>query len=351
MNRLLQKHSLSHQKHVYFILHISIVCHPFRAHSMLLLMLIVASAITTSAAHKTSVVPSIAVAASAHASVRTQPTYEVGRRYDVRLDDGEELMGTVVDVIEGDSSSAAIKLKTAIGVATIYLRQIREAVESEEAYRHAHRIFLMPTAEPIGNDHYVGSVELLGLWAGAGIADIGSVFVARTIIPGIASREQISLINLKATVYEEQYETMSGKMNFAIGTNIGWMNASNRITNLYAAGTFTRVRSRITGLVFANVSGSHSDLFTATAGTLGSLLVRYPSGSIGFGIGVDTRFPGRQDLHVIAELWNSNISSANNSLFLLGLRLANSSVSMDFGFAVVPGFTLVPVTSFAWTPW
>jgi hypothetical protein len=53
---------------------------------------------------------------------------------------------------------------------------------------------------------------------------------------------------------------------------------------------------------------------------------------------------------VIAELWNSNISSANNSLFLLGLRMANSSVSMDFGFAVVPGFTLVPVTSFAWTP-
>ncbi|MFM8569805.1 MAG: hypothetical protein ACKOB6_09410 [Candidatus Kapaibacterium sp.] len=271
-------------------------------------------------------------------------------RYMVRLDDGEQLIGTVVDVIEGDSSTAAIKLKTAIGTATIYLAQIREIRAMDDDYRHAHRIFLMPTAEPIGGDHFAGSVELLGLWAGAGIGEVASVFVARTVIPGIASREQVSVCNLKATVYEERYETMTGKMNFAVGMNLAWLNAANRITNVYAAGTFTRVRSRITGIVFGNMSGSQSDLFTATAGTLGSVLVRYPSGSIGFGIGVDTRFPGRQDLHVIAELWNSNIGSANNSLFLLGLRMANSSVSMDFGFAVVPGFTLVPVTSFAWTP-
>lgn len=273
-----------------------------------------------------------------------------GVRYLVRLEDGEELIGTVVDVLDGDSVKSAIKLKTSIGTATIYLSQIREIRSMDDDYRHAHRVFLMPTAEPIGNDHFVGSVELLGVWAGAGIGEIGSVFVARTVIPGISSREQVSVCNLKATVYEERYESMTGKMNFALGVNLGWLNAANRITNVYAAGTFTRVRSRITGIVFGNISGSQSDLFTATAGTLGSVLVRYPSGSVGFGIGVDTRFPGRQDLHVIAELWNSNISSANNSLFLLGLRMANSSVSMDFGFAVVPGFTLVPVTSFSWTP-
>lgn len=280
-----------------------------------------------------------------------QTSYEEGVRYNVRLEDGEELIGTIVDVIAGDSATAAIKLKTAIGTATIYLWQIREIRQMDDDYRHAHRVFLMPTAQPIQGNHYVGSVELLGLMAGVGIADIGSVFVARTMVPGIAAREQLSVCNLKATVYEERYQSMAGKMNFALGLNLGWLNAANRITNLYAVGTFTRVRSRITGIVFGNVSGSRSDLFTATAGTLGSVLVRYPGGSVGFGIGVDTRFPGRQDLHAIAELWNSNISSANNSMFLLGLRLSNSSVSMDFGFAVVPGFSVVPVTSFAWTPW
>jgi hypothetical protein len=295
-------------------------------------------------------VPFVAAAAAAVPQTVYEAVYEEGVRYTVRLEDGEELIGTVVDVIQGDSATAAIKLKTAIGTATIYLWQIREIRQMDDDYRHAHRVFLMPTAEPIGSNHYAGSVELLGLMAGVGIADIGSVFVARTLVPGISAREQLSVCNLKATVYEERYQSMAGKMNFALGLNLGWLNAANRITNLYAVGTFTRVRSRITGIVFGNVSGSRTDLFTATAGTLGSVLVRYPGGSVGFGIGVDTRFPGRQDLHAIAELWNSNISSANNSMFLLGLRLTNSSVSMDFGFAVVPGFTVVPVTSFAWTP-
>ncbi len=270
--------------------------------------------------------------------------------YVVRLTNGELLIGSIADVLDSTAQGRAIKLKTAIGTATIYESQVLEIRPVDSYYREAHRVFVMPTAEPISGNHYIGNVELFSLFAGIGIYDVGSIMLARTVIPSIGSRDQISIVNLKATIFEEQYTTMPGKFNLALGTNFAWLNTANRITDVYMAATFTRVRSRLTGIVFANVSGYHSDIFTVNAGTYGSLLMHYPSGAIGVGIGLDTRIPGRQDLHFIGELWNGNLEAASNSILVLGLRLANSSVSFDFGMAVVttPGF--FPVTSFSWTP-
>src|ERR1700754_4350576 len=71
-------------------------------------------------------------------------------RYYLRLTGGDILTGVIVDVFEDQDKGEAIKFKTSIGTATIYASQIEELSPVEEAYPHSHRVFLMPSAEPIG---------------------------------------------------------------------------------------------------------------------------------------------------------------------------------------------------------
>lgn len=271
-------------------------------------------------------------------------------RYAVRLEDGSFLIGVLSEKVESEKEGTGVKIKTAIGTATVYESQIAEIIPMDDLYRHAHRVFLLPTGEAIRKNHFVGNLELFGLWAGIGVGDVVSITAGRTALPSVPSGDQVSFVNLKATIYDEEYTTMPGKFSLAGGVNLGWLNAPNRLTHAYFSATFTRIRSRVTGTVFMNLSGNSMELFTARAGTLGSVVVHYPASAIGIGVGVDTRLPGRQDLHVLAELWNSDISKPTNTVLMLGLRLANTAVSMDFGLAVFSVPSVVPVMSFAWTP-
>ncbi len=274
--------------------------------------------------------------------------------YILRLTNGELLLGTIVDIIDDDKEGKAIKLKTAIGVAKIYESQVLEISLVDEAYRTAHRIFVLPTAEPIGNHHYIGNTELFVWWAGIGFWDYVSVDVMRSTLPWIESKYQFSHLNVKASIYRQEYETMKGHMSLAVGGTLTWLNAGNRFSDLYLTATYTRVRSRLTGMVFMNMSGGNManglDGFQVYAGTFGNTIVNYPAGAVGFALGLDTRLPGRQDLHVIGELWNGNLASASNTAFLLGLRIANSTVAMDFGMVALTTPIVIPVTSFSWTP-
>ncbi len=274
--------------------------------------------------------------------------------YLVRLSNGEILLGSVVDVVEDKTEGMALKLKTAIGVAKIFEWQVLEIVLVDDAYRQSNRVFFLPTAEPISKNHYVGNTELFVWTAGIGFWDYVSVNMMRSTLPWIESRYQFSQLNVKASIYRQEYETMKGHMNLAAGGVLTWLNAGNRLSDLYLSATYTRVRSRLTAMVFMNMSsGSMTnglDGFPVYAGNFGSVIVNYPAGAVGFALGLDTRLPGRQDLHVIAELWNGNLSSANNTAFLLGLRFANSSISMDFGMLALTTPTVIPVTSFSWTP-
>ena len=81
-------------------------------------------------------------------------------RYAVRFAEknqqgGELLIGTVVDIVSDEKEGKGIKLKTAIGTATIYESQIVEITALDDLYRHAHRVFLLPTAEPIKGNHFI----------------------------------------------------------------------------------------------------------------------------------------------------------------------------------------------------
>jgi len=287
---------------------------------------------------------------SAGEGVLKDAELRAGERYAVRLINGELLIGTYVTRVSDDKEGEGIKLKTEIGTATIYEVQIAEIIPYDEHYRHAHRVFLLPTGEPIKNNGFIGSLELFALFGGIGITDYVSITAGRTILPAVPSGDQVSFVTIKATVYNEPELFNPGGMAISAGVNMGWLNAPNRLTHAFVSTTFTRVRSRITGMVMMNLSGSDMELFTAKAGTLGNIVVRNPSGVVGIGIGVDSRFPYRQDLHFIGELWNNDISKASNSVLMLGLRIANTSVSADFGFAVFSQPYIVPVMSFAWTP-
>ncbi len=274
--------------------------------------------------------------------------------YLVRLTNGELLTGTIVDIVDDANEGKAIKLKTAIGVAKIFEIQVLEITNVDDAYRQSNRVYFLPTAEPIGNNHYVGNQELFVWTAGIGFWDYVSVNMMRSTLPWIGSQYQFSHLNVKASIYRQEYETMKGHMNLALGGTLSWLNSANRFSDVYLTATYTRVRSRLTGMIFMNMSGGNRndglDGFQVFAGNLGQTIINYPAGAVGFALGLDTRFPGYQDFHVLAELWNGNLASAYNTAFLLGLRVANSSVSMDFGMVAFTTPIVIPVCAFTWTP-
>jgi hypothetical protein len=273
----------------------------------------------------------------------------IGQSYYLRLINGDVLSGVLVDVFDDEEHGEAVKLKTAIGTATIYAEQIAELTPMDEVYPHAHRIFIMPTADPIGNNHFVGLYELFFLYGGVGIADIVSITAGRTIVPLIPSSDQISTVNIKATLYREDNKTMPGHISFALGANLAWLNAPNQLLNMYGVATFTGARARISGVLFYKATGE--DVITLNGGTIGSTLLNYERGSVGIGVGLDTKLTdGRYDIHVIGELWNHNIARPTNTAVMLGFRLWNTTFSADFGLTFFTAPAVVPVANFVWTP-
>lgn len=269
------------------------------------------------------------------------------KKYYIRLTNGDILTGEIVEIFIDEKEGEAIKMKTAIGTATIYGKQVAAIRLLEESYRQSHRIFLMPTAEPIGNNHFIGAFEGVFLYAGAGWEWL-SVTAGRTFVPTISGTEQFSLFTTKATVYKSENETMPGGMSIAIGGSLAFLNARNQIQNIFANATFTMTKTRLTGLLF--YKAGNESFFNATAGTIGNVNVKYPNGAIGLGLGLDSKLTEWNDLHVIAEFWNNDVQVPFNSAALLGIRVGNTALSADFGIIAFTAPAFVPFISFAWTP-
>jgi hypothetical protein len=269
--------------------------------------------------------------------------------YYVRLTNGDVVTGFLSDV-STDKQGARIQMKMAVATITIYAKDIAWIGTRAQSNRARNRGFVIPTAEPIGRDWYIGVTEAVLPTVGFGVFDIGSVTLGRSFIPGLSMRDQFSLINLKATVYEDENGLVEGgRQFFAVGINGAWLNDVNFVGHLYGVATFTGVRSRVSTVIFSKAMGR--DDYTVSAGTLAnSFRFPYANGTFGIGLMIDVRFPEFHDLHAMAELWGVNIQRPSQSVFVLGLRKINTSTTMDFGLGLLPGGNLAPVINFAFTP-
>jgi hypothetical protein len=272
--------------------------------------------------------------------------------YHILLKNGDMISGSIIDfyfdkdMVSQPDSSDGIKVKTELGNAIILFNQINDITLSEDLYRHDHRIFLMPTANPIKNNLYVGNFEVLYFQAGFGISDYLSFNVGRTLIPSIPSGHQLTEMNGKWTFYNDYIPDLETGIALAVGGNLAYANSANRLIHIYASGTFKMSRSQITTNVFYK-TGSQ-DYFTFMMRDAISNVI-LPDGAFGVSLGLDTKLPGRNDIHFIGEIWNVDVMRPTNSSILMGFRIANRRLSADFGLALFTNPFLVPFTSFTWT--
>ncbi len=268
--------------------------------------------------------------------------------YVVRLQNGDILSGEIAEIAE-DSTGAYVRILAVIGRARIYASEIAWISSSDDAYRHRHRGYIMPTAQPIRGDHFISLIEGIMPYMGFGIGEWFSMTGGRTLIPGINWSEQISVLDAKVTVHQAENGLVEGgEQYYALGFNGGWLNDVNFMGHVYGVATFTGVRTQASVMMFAKVAGK--DTYTMTSNDLlDPISFALANGTFGIGLGLDTRFPEMRNLHFIGELWNADLTRPSNTALYLGLRLTSTSVAMDFGFTTVPGPAFIPTFAFAWT--
>lgn len=269
--------------------------------------------------------------------------------YIVRLNNADMLSGPIVET-SSDAGGAYIRIGASIGRAKIYAKEIAWIGTSDQQYRHRHRGFLMPTAQPIRNDHFASLIEGIFPYIGAGIGDMMSITAGRTLIPGLPWSDQVSVINAKVTVSQDENGLVEdGFQYYALGANVGWLNDVNFMAHLYGVATWTGKRTQASTMFFAKVAGE--DAYVISAGSIISPFgFVYSNGTIGAALSLDTRFPEFHDLHFVGELWAQDLTKPANTMLYLGLRTANTAVAMDFGLSIVPGPMVFPLVAFAWTP-
>lgn len=267
--------------------------------------------------------------------------------YIVLLTNGDILTGYVIEFTRNPEEGDGIKFDTELGTALIYESQIESIRLKEESNRHNHRVFLLPTANSIGSNHFIGAFELLFFYAGFGIADILSVTGGRTIIPQINSDEQLTVLNAKATLLSEEFSKINRKLSLAVGGNLSYINDRNRLIHYYAVGSFELNRTSLHAAIF--YKGGSRNIYDLYFGE-NTLEMRYADGAFGLGLGVDTRIPDTHGVYFIGELWNSNIQEPTHTGVLLGIRLCNDTFSADFGLSFFTSPFVAPFTSFVWTP-
>lgn len=266
--------------------------------------------------------------------------------YVFRLTNGDIITGVAIDR-EEDEKGIMLKIKTLLGTTVIYDDEIIEIRSLKKYYRHNHRVYLLPTALPIEDNHFIGNYELGLFYGGFGISDFLSVTAGRSILPVALPDQQLSLANIKTSFHGIRFEDIPADIYFAVGGNLAFVNDNNRLIHFYTNATYIGDKSSVTAAIFYK-AGSQD--FALVRFKNEYLEMNYPDGSFGMAFGLDTKFSNRNDLHFIGEIWNSNINKPTNSMILLGLRLAGTKFSADFGLAFFTEPFAVPFVSFVWTP-
>lgn len=267
--------------------------------------------------------------------------------YIIRLNNGDIINGFITEIVNDVKHGKGIKLKKDFGIVTLFETEIKEITLKNEYYRHNHRAYILPTALPIGKNHFISNFELMFLYAGFGIGDFLSVTMGRSFIPGIKSDEQIMVFNSKLTLFTESFDTIGRELTLGLGVNLAFINIENQFLHIYGVGTVRFAKTLLTANLYYKLSrGNVYDVYFYD----NHFNIYLSDGSFGIGLGLDTELPNRKDLHLIGELWNSDVTKPTNTAVLLGIRICNSSVSADFGISFFTQPFILPVFSFAWTP-
>ena len=272
----------------------------------------------------------------------------LGESYSVRLLNGDILSGELVEFVNSPDFGEGIKIKTEIGRALVYLNQMAEIKKKKDFYRHTSRVYLMPTGEAIKENHYIADFEAAMLVAGVGVQNWLSIMAGRSVIPSIRSDEQVNLLNVKATVVDDNFDFIGADFYLGLGFNYASINNNNALTHGYFTATLKGDRTRLTLLSYFKLGSK--DIYTLKATNIGEYNMYYANGTFGIGVGIDTKFTERSDLHFIGEIWNANVIKPRNTGLLLGLRLCNTAIASDFGIGFSTAGAVIPVIGVSWTP-
>jgi hypothetical protein len=274
------------------------------------------------------------------------------QEYVIRLYNGDVFKAIILQEIEDKVDGKGIKVESMLGVINIYLDEIDEIRKAEKYNRHLHRHFVMPTAEPIGDDYFIGLWELAFAYAGFGITDYFSVTLGRSFVPYIGYDNQLSVVNLKGTFINRKFYDPEGKEKGAFilggGANLSWINNDNPFRHYYAVATFKGKTSRLTTNLFYKNSGE--DIYTLKFGQAGNYIVSYPDGKIGVGLGLEDQLWNWRGVNILLELWNTDFTKPSSTGVFLGFRLFNSKFSTDFGIAFFTEPFVAPFVNFVFTP-
>ncbi|MDR0927667.1 MAG: hypothetical protein LBO69_07880 [Ignavibacteria bacterium] len=214
-----------------------------------------------------------------------------------------------------------------------------------------NQLYLLPTANPISNNHFIGNWELMLFYGGIGITDWVSITAGRTILPYTTGEQQVSLVNAKVS-FPTIGDVDSSNLAIAIGGNMAWLNAHNRLLHFYGVATYNSLElynSNFTfGFFYKLGYGDYYDNVHFFDGR--NYPFDYADGGFGLCAGFERRLEKRKDLSLIMEIWNADVASSFNTGFLFGLRLKGKHLRSDFGLAVFTNPFVLPFCSFVWTP-
>ncbi len=275
--------------------------------------------------------------------------YDMHKEYTVWLQNGDILSGKILEIIEDTPKETGIKMQTLVGIVTIYDYEINKIVLTENIPPSNNRVFIMPTANPIGSNHFAGLYEVLFLYAGIGITDWVSITGGHSFIPKTEPHDQLSVLNAKVSspkIYMK--EDKSTHLRFAAGMNFAWLNNNNRLTHIFGIGTYNMESNSHVSFGMFYKSGNQEIPFPVYVLDT-SFVVDYSDGAFGISAGADVKFSNRKDLSFIGEIWNSDVTNPTNTAFLLGLRLSGRNFSSDFGLFISTAPYWIPFISFVWT--
>ncbi len=276
-----------------------------------------------------------------------QSELKPGQDYILRLKNGDIITGEIISFVEDKEDGKGIKFDTEFGIATIYFSQIAEVKPIESYYRQNHKYFLLPTAIGIGNDHFVGAMELFFFYGGFGITDHFSLVAGRSFLPTLYSNQQLTLLNVKGSLPKLVLDDVVREIHFAFGGNLAFANNNNRFVHLYGVATALFYKTSLSVSLFYKM-GSGDIYLVRFANSVQDVI--YQDGSFGISAGFDTKLPNFKDVHIVGELWNIDIAKPTKTGIFLGVRLANDKFSSDFGFAFFTQPFFAPFVNFVWNP-